>query len=86
MHCCLIASDAIQLDAEPRGAPFWRGNPEADLPRRIMTNVLAVPTSEFGHPVPFVILVKTNDWLVHCVWATDDGRRATDDGHEDADC
>lgn len=30
-----------------------------------MTNVLAVAASELGYPVPFVILVKSNDRLVH---------------------
>ena len=62
-----VAADAVQLDAESGGASFWRGNPWAYLPRRIVANVLAVPALQLGQPMPFVILVKSNDRLIHVV-------------------
>src|SRR5690349_23554018 len=75
MRHCLVAEDAVQLDAEPGGAAFRGGHPWADLPWRIVTNVLAVPASKLGYPVPFVILVESNDRLVHCAWAPGLGTR-----------
>jgi hypothetical protein len=65
MHRGFVASNAVQLDAKAAGATLGRGNPGPELPRRIVTHVLAVAAPQLGHPVRFVILVKSNDRLLH---------------------
>jgi len=37
---------------------FWRGHPKPVLPRRIMSNMLAMTAGQIGHPVALGIQVK----------------------------
>ena len=60
-----VASLAIKFKADARGAAFLRQNPSAGSQRRIVSQVLAVPTFQDCAPMIFVISVKTCDLLLH---------------------
>jgi hypothetical protein len=61
----LIAAHALELDAEPRCSPFRARDPVADLPWRVVPDVLAMAALKLGDPVPFFILVVPDDRLLH---------------------
>jgi hypothetical protein len=42
-----------------------RDDPGADLPRRIVAHVLGMSALQVGHPLPFVILMKSDDATLH---------------------
>ncbi len=48
-----------------RPAGFLRQDPGANLPGRIVTNMLIVAALEFGHPMCLRILVKSYDASLH---------------------
>ena len=56
-----MAEHTIQLRAEVRVAPFRRGDPDPDLPRRIVSDMLRMPALELGHPVAFLVLMVADD-------------------------
>ena len=60
-----IAQHALELHAEARCAPFRNRDPDADLPRRIVPDVLRVPAFELGHPVAFLVLMVADDRPTH---------------------
>ena len=61
----LLAEDALELRTEVRRAALRRGDPHADLPRRIVPHVLRVPALELGHPVAFLVLMVADDRAPH---------------------
>jgi len=56
-----VAKQAFQLGAKVRRAALRRRDPHADLPRRIVSDVLRMPALELGHPVAFLVLMVTDD-------------------------
>ena len=56
-----VAEDTLQLRAEMRCSALGRRDPHADLPRRIVPDMLRVPALELGHPVALLVLVVTDD-------------------------
>src|SRR5689334_3503567 len=60
-----IASFAVELETEVRGATFFRQNPRASSQRRIMTYVLSMPARQNGAPVMLVVLIEIGDLLLH---------------------
>jgi hypothetical protein len=63
--CFPVAQNTLQHDAQVRGTSLGRHDPGTQLPGRVMPNMLSVPTAELGHPVLFLVLVKSNDGLLH---------------------
>jgi hypothetical protein len=61
----LVAEHALELRAEKGRAAVRGDDPWAELPWRVMTNMLAVPARELRDPVPFFIRVVSNDSLFH---------------------
>jgi hypothetical protein len=41
------------------------GDPGANLPWRIVSNVLSMATFEIGHPVVLIVLMKTDNSAFH---------------------
>lgn len=56
-----IAQHTLQLRTEMRCSALGRRDPHADLPRRIVPDMLRVPALELGHPVAFFVLMVTDD-------------------------
>ena len=63
----LIAEDAVQRLAKPRAATLFREYPRAQLPWWIVPHVLVVATGELGDPMTVIVLMKTDDRLLHVV-------------------
>ena len=62
----LIALSAFEFDADPL-FPFSRfEDPSTIGQRSLMANVLKVAAFKFGPPVAFIVVVKSNDLLLHC--------------------
>src|SRR5579872_2543032 len=60
-----IAENAVQSSTNESAPPFLGGHPGADLPGRIVADVLGVTALEIGDPVPLLVLVKANDPALH---------------------
>src|SRR5262245_43279430 len=60
-----VALDAVEPHPEPAAAALRGNDPRAALPWRVMTDVLVVPTLQFGDPVPFLVLVEARDLTFH---------------------
>ena len=56
-----MAEYTIQLRAEVRVAPVRRGDPDPDLPRWIVPDMLGMPALELGHPVAVLVLMVSDD-------------------------
>ena len=61
----LLTFQAVELHAESGVTTLGGRDPLAHLPRRVVPNVLAMPTRQLGHPVPFIVLVVPRDRLLH---------------------
>jgi hypothetical protein len=57
----VYASDALKFRADVGRAPFECHHPRTQLPRRIVPHVLAVPALQIRNPVPFIVLVESDD-------------------------
>jgi hypothetical protein len=44
-------------------SPLLRQHPRALLPRRIMANMLIMPTGQLSHPMQFIVLMKAANGL-----------------------
>lgn len=53
--------DAPERDAEVSSPTGDSRDPRPDLPWRIVTHVLRMPTLEVSHPVTFVVLVEADN-------------------------
>ncbi|GJL55308.1 MAG: hypothetical protein NPIRA02_24400 [Nitrospirales bacterium] len=61
----LVTAFTIQLFIEMRMTSFFRHNPGADTPWRVVPDMLSVSTGKIGDPIADVILMKANDRLSH---------------------
>src|SRR5687767_314501 len=61
----LIAQHALELHPEPCRAPLGAGDPVANLPWRVVPDVLAMAALKLGDPVSFVVLMISDDRLLH---------------------
>jgi hypothetical protein len=59
---------AVEQVSQHSFAPFYRGDPCAIHPRRIMANMLIVATGKLGDPMAFIIRVISGNRLLH--WET----------------
>lgn len=62
----LVAVRTLEKGAEEAVPSVLGQNPRADLPRRVVPNVLRVPARQLGDPVPFVVQVISDDRLLQC--------------------
>ena len=53
--------NAPKRDTDVGGPAFGREDPGAQLPWRVVTHVLRMPTLEVGNPVTVVILVEADN-------------------------
>lgn len=60
-----VAQDAVQHLAKACATTLFSEYPWAQLPRRIVPDVLVVAARELGDPVPLVVLMKSRDRLFH---------------------
>src|SRR6478736_806455 len=60
-----IAANALELRSEQLLTAARCDDPWPHLPRRIVPNVLRMPARELGDPVPFVVLMESDDWTLH---------------------
>lgn len=60
-----VAAGALEPGTEMCPAGSLLQDPLAHLPRRVMSDVLPVATGEISNPVPFCVLVKAGDGLLH---------------------
>ena len=63
---CFVAQHTVQDLAEPRAAALFGQHPRADLPRRVVPNMLVVTARQLGDPVVLIVLMKACDRLLHC--------------------
>ena len=56
---------ATQLTANNRRTAFWRNDPRAINPRRIVACMLKMSTLKLSHPVIFFVLVETDNATFH---------------------
>src|SRR5262249_28365772 len=54
-----------QMRVCSHGESSTMASPWVALPRRVVTDVLVVPTLQFGDPVPFLVLVEARDLTFH---------------------
>ena len=67
----LVAQGAVEPGAKTARAAFGRRHPGAARPRRLVAQMLPMPTRQDGHPVLRVVLVIADDALHH----VEDGSR-----------
>jgi hypothetical protein len=65
LGCLLVTPSALQWRADARFSLLCRDHPRALLPRRLMPDVLTMPTFEQGHPLPHVVPVEGDDGPLH---------------------
>jgi len=75
-HGDLITQRAFNALSELGLTTLFRSHPVTYEPRRIVAHVLPVAASEFGDPVPRLVLVKPSDGRLH---ARGLGRSSWDD-------
>ncbi len=63
----IVALSAIQQVSDHLFATFIRRHPLAVHPGWIMTNMLMMPALQLGNPMVLVVLMKTDDLLLHFV-------------------
>lgn len=61
----LVASLAVELDAEPRAAPGFGQNPRPLAHRRIVAHVLTEAAFELRDPVRFLVSMEPDDLALH---------------------
>ena len=61
----LVTADAFQCDAEECRATALGEHPRAQLPGRVVPDVLPVATGEVRYPVPLAVLMEPFDDLLH---------------------
>ena len=67
LFSCLrrLAEAAVQQGPEVLAAGLGGLSPGAQLPWRVVTDMLTVAAGEIGNPVLFGILMESDDWLMH---------------------
>jgi hypothetical protein len=61
----LVIVRAIQVRAESAAAPCFGLRPLAHLPGRLVPDMLGVAALELCDPLPFLVLVKADNALLH---------------------
>lgn len=61
----VIAKATLQLASERCTTTLRTHHPRTQSPRRVVPNVLLMPTGKLRHPVTFIVLVKAGDALEH---------------------
>ena len=76
-----VTIDAVQGSTYESATPLGSNHPRPHLPRRIVTDVLGVPTVQLGNPVSQLVPMKACDVAVHLgsrtVFHIDGGGRAS---------
>lgn len=65
LNNALVALNARQRLPDELLSARLSGDPRANLPWRIVSNVLSVATFEIGHPVVLIVLMKTDNSAFH---------------------
>jgi len=60
-----LATEAVQLAAEPLTPAFLRRGPRPHAQRRLVADMLPMPAGEIRNPVSLFVLVKADDALYH---------------------
>src|SRR4051812_12278883 len=74
--CNVIAFVANKLAAQIRGPAFFRQDPRAALPGRIMPDMPGMAAVEIGNPMSRLVLMKTYDPTLHSYASPHQERRA----------
>lgn len=61
----LVAENTIEQGANPAGTTECGEGPGAVLEGGFVTDVLAVPAFEQGHPLPFIVRLEADDGPLH---------------------
>lgn len=65
LWCLLVAQPAFERLTQRRIATFNCCHPRSYRPRRIVPDMLLMPTSQLSHPMAFVVLMKPSDLSEH---------------------